>query len=263
MTPEDLLKTGDPYAALDALKAEIRAKPSDARLRVFLFQLFSVICDWPRAVQQLKTAATLDPAAETMAHMYREAIVAEVYRSRVFAGEADPCFRGDPPGWLANLSRALKMEIAGNSDAEGVRAAALAQAPAARGTQNGTPFDWIADADMRFGPVLEVILNGVYVWLPFSDIAQITIDAPSDLRDLVWTPATLTMADGADMIGLIPTRYPGAPPDGAHALARATGWSDTGIGSGQRMFATDTVDLPLLEARTITFTSPAPDENDG
>ena len=106
MTAEDMLKSGDPHGALDALRDQVRANPADAKLRVFLFQLLCVTCDWPRAVQQLKTAATLDPAAQTMAQMYREAIVAEVYRNRVFTGKATPGFRGDPPGWLADLARA-------------------------------------------------------------------------------------------------------------------------------------------------------------
>lgn len=260
MTAEDLLNSGDTHGALKALQAQIRAHPADAKLRVFLFQLLCVICDWPRAVQQLKTAATLDPGAETMAQMYREAIVAEVYRARVFAGQASPGFRGDPPAWLSDMARALRMQVAADPGAEALRASALDQAPATPGTLNGTPFAWLADADARFGPVLEVILNGAYVWLPFSDIASITIDAPSDLRDMVWTPATLTLADGTDMIGLIPTRYPETPPRGPHALARATDWTQTGAGLGQRMFVTDSADIPLLDLRQITLAARADDD---
>ena len=42
MTPEECLKSGDPVAALEALQVLVRAKPGDAKLRIFLFQLLCV-----------------------------------------------------------------------------------------------------------------------------------------------------------------------------------------------------------------------------
>ena len=56
---------------------------------------------------------------------------------------------------------------------------------------------------------------------------------------------------------MIPTRYPGSErsADGAVRLARRTEWieqgPDTYHGLGQRMFATDGGDLPLLETRAV------------
>ena len=44
-------------------------------------------------------------------------------------------------------------------------------APTAAGTVNGRRFEWIADADSRLGPMLEVIINGRYGWLPMASIA--------------------------------------------------------------------------------------------
>ena len=42
-TPQELLSAGDPEQALVALQAQVREKPGDAKLRVFLFQLLSVL----------------------------------------------------------------------------------------------------------------------------------------------------------------------------------------------------------------------------
>lgn len=254
MDAAQLIKAGNAAGALAALQAGIRANPSDARLRVFLFQLLCVTGDWHRAVQQLKTAATLDPDSETMARMYREAIVAELWREKVFAGEKSPGFRNDPPGWLTDMAEALRLDA--NSDVKApaeLRAKAMDAAPATPGTLNGTPFDWLADADARLGPVLEIVLNGAYVWLPFADIRQMTFEAPTDLRDLVWTPVTLDLTDGTQCIGLVPTRYPGSHASDGHALARTTDWIDHGAGLGQRMLVTDTLEMPLLELRMVTF----------
>ena len=49
MTPEELLHQGDPEAALVALQDRVRAQPSVAKLRVFLFQLLCILGQWERA----------------------------------------------------------------------------------------------------------------------------------------------------------------------------------------------------------------------
>jgi hypothetical protein len=111
-------------------------------------------------------------------------------------------------------------------------------------------FDWIADADMRLGPVLEAILNGRYYWIPFSRTRRIEIEKPEDLRDLVWMPAHFEFANGGEAVGLIPTRYPGSETseDGAICLARKTVWQEVspGVfhGLGQRLLATDKGEYP-------------------
>ena len=50
----------------------------------------------------------------------------------------------------------------------------------------------MTDADQRLGPVLEAVINGRYFWIPFQRISRIELDAPADLRDAVWTPASFT-----------------------------------------------------------------------
>jgi type VI secretion system protein ImpE len=262
--PTVLLKSGDLAGALAALQDRVRARPSDAPLRIFLFQLLCVTGEWKRAVTQLKLCAELDAAAIPMAQTYREAIVCEVFRERVFAGDKAPLILGEPGEWVALMVQALHALAAGQaSRAADLRARAFDMAPAAAGTADGARFDWIADADMRLGPLLEVIVAGKYYWLPFADVARLTLDPPADLRDAVWTPCTLALRNGGEMVALIPTRYPGTATTGDDAarLSRATTWADAGggtwVGTGQRQLATDAGDLPLMELRHLAFDGPA------
>lgn len=266
--PSELLKANDPDAALSALQDLVRDDPSDAKLRIFLFQLLCVQGDWKRAVTQLKLCAQLDPLALPMAQTYREAIICEVFRERVFAGEKAPLMFGEPQEWVAVLIEALKALASGNPDAAAtLREKAFEMAPATAGEVDGARFEWIADADMRLGPVLEIIINGKYFWMPFNAIDTLKIDDPVDLRDSVWTAATVKLRNDGECVGLIPTRYPGsgADPDGAVRLSRSTLWADAGgetfVGSGQRLLATDQGDLALMDVRMIKMDA-APGQED-
>ncbi|WP_339948166.1 type VI secretion system accessory protein TagJ [uncultured Albimonas sp.] len=263
---EDRLADGDLDGALAALSEAVRKAPRDARLRVFLFQLLCLRREWRRALVQLKTCATLDPQAETMARAYREAIACELWREAVFAGAKTPATRGEPPPWLEWLVEALALEAAGDpAAADALRARAFAAAPVSPGQLDGAPLAWIADADPRLGPVLEVVVDGRYLWAPFAAIGALRIAPPADLRDRVWTPATLTWAEGGESVGLIPTRYAPAPaldlgeaaPAPEHLLAAATGWRMQGervvAGPGQRILVTDAAEVALMDLRALSL----------
>jgi hypothetical protein len=142
-------------------------------------------------------------------------------------------------------------------EAAQLRAAAFEAAPAVSGTMNGEPFDWIADADVRLGPVCEAMLNGKYYWIPFERLSRIDIEAPSDLRDLIWAPAKLTFQNGGEQVAFLPARYPGSGGGGGRRDPaqpqdrwRGVSGADTHVGLGQRMFATDVGETALLEARS-------------
>lgn len=267
MQSEELLKSGDLDGALAALQNAVRADASNPNLRIFLFQLLCVRGEWKRAVAQLKVSAELDAEATAMAQTYREGIVCEVYREKVFSGEKDPLIFGEPQTWIALMLEALKANAAGRHDeAAATRARAFEAAPTTSGKIDGKVFEWIADADMRLGPLLEIVVNGKYYWMPFTAIARIEFDAPADLRDAVWTPCTLTTANGGEVVGLIPTRYTSTIEQGTpiEKLARATQWVDLGAetfaGIGQRLFATDLGDTAVMDIRLLELDVPEADE---
>ncbi|MGA7979422.1 MAG: type VI secretion system accessory protein TagJ [Chromatiaceae bacterium] len=258
MAAEQLLGEGQLDDALAELKQQVRADAANPKHRIFLFQLLAVLGDWERAGTQLEVAGDLDPSALAMVQTYREALRCEVLRSQIFAGKRSPLVFGDPERWLALLLEALQLTAAGeDAKAAPLRDDAFAAAPATSGMIDGQPFDWIADADLRLGPVLEAIINGRYYWVPFHRIRTLEVEPPADLRDIVWMPAHFTWVNGGDTVGLIPTRYPGseASPDASIRLARRTDWLEPlpgmYIGQGQRMLATDSGEYPLMDVRLV------------
>ena len=265
---ERTLKEGDPVAALARLQEDIRARPADAKLRVFLFQLLCVLGQWDRALNQLKVASELEPLALPMAQMYGEAVRCEIIRDDVFEGKRSPMVLGEPDQWLALLIESrLRAGLGETAQSEDLRLRAFEDAPTSRGTLNGESFEWIADADSRLGPVIEAIINGRYYWVPYSRLRNVTIEAPEDLRDLVWMPAQLQFENGGESLALIPARYAGSQRsgDGHLALSRKTTWEpfadDAYRGLGQRLIATDNGETPFLEVRALTIVQdgePAP-----
>jgi type VI secretion system protein ImpE len=257
----EALRSGGVHATLAALKQDVRKAPRDPRLRTFLFQMFCVVGDWDRALTQLSMVAELDPLALPMAQTYRAAIGCEVLRERVFRGERSPTTLGDPGPWLVLLIEATRMLAAGRADeASRLRETAFQAAPESEGWLNDTPYSWIADADPRLGPALEVFVDGHYVWAPFAQLRSIRLEPPADLRDQVWMPAHFTWSNDREAFGFIPTRYPGSATasDPALALSHKTEWQDTGaewpLPLGQRVLVTDVSEVALMDIRKIELT---------
>ena len=260
MQSSELLKAGDTAGALKALTDEVRAKPSDSKQRVFLAQLLCVLGQWERALNQLTVAAELDALAVPMKQVYGEAVRCEGLRAEVFAGTRTPMIFGQPDEWLALLIESLLRHGRGEAQmAEELRQRAFEGAPASGGSIDGKRFEWLADADMRLGPVLEAYVNGRYYWIPFARIAHVKIEPPEDLRDCVWTPAHLQFENGGETLALIPTRYEGSEKstEGAVQLARKTEWRELrpGVwaGLGQRTFGSDEGEFALMDVREILF----------
>jgi type VI secretion system protein ImpE len=267
-TAQELVAAGDPKGALDLLQKQVRERAADPKLRVFLFQLLCVLGQWQRALTQLKVCGDLDAETLPMVNTYREAIQCEMVREAVFAGKTTPIAFGQPQAWVAWLVEALQADARGDApSAARLRSEAFDAAPATAGTLNGTPFEWIADADSRLGPVLDAVIKGRYCWVPYSAVRKIVIEAPVDLRDLVWAPARFELHNGGETVALIPSRYAasGVSNDGALQLSRKTEWltlaSDQYSGLGQRVITTSDVELGMLEAREIVLDSPPPDDD--
>ena len=264
MDARDHLRQGDVQNALTQLKQDVRKAPRDPRLRTFLFQMFCITGEWDRALTQLTVVNELDPAALPMMQTYQSAIRCEVLRERVFSGQRTPTVLGDPGEWVPLLIEANRMLAASKPDeAAKLRDAAFDLAPEAEAAVNGTACAWVADADPRLGPVLEAIVEGKYVWIPYHRIKTVNFDPPEDLRDQVWMPARFTWSNDGEAVGFVPTRYPGsaASSDPAIQLAHRTEWQDAAPGwslpIGQRVLVTDVDETALMDVRSLAIT-PAP-----
>jgi len=257
---EESIKAGNLDSALSELQDAVRNNPAKPEYRTFLFQLLCVMGNWDRALTQLNVVADMDNSALLMAQTYRELLLCEAFRAEVFMGKRAPLLFGEPNSWLGTLMQALEPAAQGRgSEANDIVMGAMDQATARAGTIDDQPFEWLSDADMRLGPVFEIILNGKYYWVPMDNIAEISFTEPEDLRDLVWIPVQVRWVNEGNSIGFMPTRYPGKVTleDPQSALARKTDWTDVGgdfyTGSGQRMLTTDGGDFSLLQTRKIVF----------
>lgn len=277
MSSQQALRNADLAKAWEELKSEVKKEPAVVKHRVFMFQLATILGDWDRALTQLNVARDMDPECLSLGQTYQELIQCEALRKQIFAGERSPLFFGEPESWMAMFLEATKMSGKGkHAEAQKLRAEALEGAPTSSGMafvrdpqadatkppepdEVGEPFEWIADADTRLGPLLEAVVNGRYYWIPFSRIKRIDFEKPADLRDFVWLPAHFEWENGGEVVGFVPTRYPGSESstDDLIRLARKTEWQqaadDVYLGLGQRVFATDQTEYPLVGLRQLRF----------
>ncbi|MCU0788073.1 MAG: tetratricopeptide repeat protein [Verrucomicrobia bacterium] len=265
MNAQELLKSGKPGEALASLQQEVRGNAADPKLRVFLFQLLCVLGQWDRALTQLAVLADMGSEEQMLSRIFEPVVRCESLRAQIFAGGRSPILFGEPESWMSLLIQANSLVANGDfKGAASLRDRAMEEAPAVSGQVDGSAFEWIMDADPRLGPMMEAIIEGTYYWVPFMRVKRVIIEAPTDLRDLVWAPAHFLWVNGGEVFGHVPVRYPGSEKhaDGPIQLARKTEWveqpSGYSLGLGHRLLSTDTTDLPLLECRTIEMNLESP-----
>lgn len=259
MNAATLFKSGDLTACKEQLFKEIKKDPSNVNLRIFLFQLSCVSRDWKRAVTQLDVLKNLSDLTLALVNTYKQLIECELKRERVLSGDIEPMCFGKPSDWLAYYIKAYQNYCSGEmEEAKELLKKGAELAPAISGTINDDPFEWLSDGDVRFGPAIEVILNGGYYWLPLEYVKEISFEPLEDLRDMIWRPANLTLKNNGKLIVFIPSRYPfiGNATD-AQLLARICDWNEPVdnfyVGNGQRIFISDVAEYPILDINIIKF----------
>jgi type VI secretion system protein ImpE len=247
---------------ISATQSRLRAFPDDSKARETLFHLYCITGQWDRARTQLRALANQNKGAKKLAPLYETLLQAEQQRQAVLAGKTKPTIFGEPEEWIAWQVRVLELLSRNeNAPAAELRDQAWNAAPNSPGRINGETFEWIADADARLGPILEVIIDGLYYWVPFIRIQAITLEEPKTLGDLVWARAVFQWRGGVGATGHIPVRYNGSEiaSDGDLQLARKTEWNERpngwSFGLGQRLFITSQTDkdYPILDIRKVEF----------
>ncbi len=262
MNAESLLQSGDLTACKVQLFNEIKKDPSNVQLRVFLFQFSCINRDWQRAKTQLDVLKDMSDSTLAMVNTYTQLIECELKREKVLSGDIEPTCFGEPSDWLACYVKAYKLYCLNEiGQAEQLIQQGAQLAPMISGTVDEQPFEWLSDADVRFGPAIEVMLNGGYYWLPLEYILEINFEPVDDLRDLVWRAANLTLKNKGQLIVFIPVRYPIThETSDPQLLARTCDWQEPAaefyVGSGQRIFMSDKKEYPLLDIKSIKFTHP-------
>ena len=256
---DTLLRQGDLDGARKALVAVVQAQPADEPARMFLFQLLGVLGEWDKAKKQLDALAQLSPAAQMLAVAYGQAIEAERVRAAVFAGKRPMPLLAGAGGWAEGLAEAITAFACGDvGEGDRLRDIAFDAAPDTPGSFTGERFDWLGDADSRFGPAIEIVVGGRYGLIALDQIAAINSEGPKALRDTVWYPVEVTFRDGHSAAAFLPARYPGSEAAaGDERLGRATSWVDREWGqegSGQHLWAlSDGTYRGMFELRRVKF----------
>jgi type VI secretion system protein ImpE len=165
MSVQQLFQAGRLDDAIQALNAEVRDNPTDAKRRTFLFELLCFSGDFARAEKQLDILGSEGRNAEMGALLYHAALHAERTRHDLFSKKQYP--------------------IPKNTAALGQLSVSI----------NGKPFHSLSDGDPRIGSNLEVFAAGSYMWIPFALLTSIEIAPPKRLRDLLWLPAKVRTSD--------------------------------------------------------------------
>jgi len=231
MTAKELFQAGKLEEAVQALSVDLRNNPTDAKRRIFLFELLCFAGEFDRAEKQLEVLAKDNAQTEMGALLYRAAIAAERKRQEVFTNKDFP---------------------AASTDGQ----------PDTSGTLNGKPFTWIVDADPRLGARLEVFAAGGYLWIPFRHIERIEIQPPKRLRDLLWIPARVVTGPAFKAVELgevlVPalTVFAWRHPDNNVRLGRETHTEEVDgevIPAGQKTLLVDGEEISILEVRNLEF----------
>jgi type VI secretion system protein ImpE len=255
-----LFDAGELGAAIAEVTQGVKAHPTDASLRTFLFELLCFAGEWDRAEKQLDALGHQDVKAEIGVQVYRNNIKAERDRSRLFSDGLQPHFLMEPPAYVdLHLAAINRLREGNTAEARETLDRAEDERPALAGTFNGRRFEDFRDWDDLVGPVLESIINGQYTWLPFEQVGRIEVNPPKQARDLVWASARIEATDGTIGEVYIPALYAGSSqhPDDQVRLGRMTDWKrlsdDLSVAVGLRLFLVDGEDRPLFEARSVEF----------
>ena len=263
MDTSEALKQGRLDAALASAKEAVRKSPADGKHRSVLFQLYCIQGNWEGAQTQLKLVGELDVESSLWVGVCEKLLACEADRAAVYAGKKPPTLFGKPPEWVGGMIEAFRLGLEGNWEAASAsQAAALEAAPAIPAALNGQEVAWLADADSRFGPLLEAYIGGKYYWIPFEHIRELNLRPRTHIMDAVWAPADFEWLNEGKASGYIPVRYQGSEksPDPQIQLARKTEWAEKAdnfyLGIGHRVLAASTADFDLGEVKLVRWTHP-------
>src|SRR5262249_11128351 len=162
--------------------------------RLFLFELLAFAGDLDRAKRQIEAVQYQEPELIASVTGYRRLLDSEQARRQLFAEGVVPRFFGEQPQHVQLRLEAIQL-LREKAPAEAAQYLAKAHEAATpiKGELNGKKFDDLRDGDDLFGPVLEVMAQGGYYWVPLEQVESVTTNAPRFPRDLLWLAARLEL----------------------------------------------------------------------
>lgn len=263
-TADELFKAGKLQDAITAQTASVKEKPGDQNRRLFLFELLSFSGDLERARKQLDLVQCEDPEVEASRSNYLRLLDSEAARRKAFQLGTRPQLLGGAASEHVELRLTAldQLREGKTADAKATLEKAAAASPVLKGTLNGQPFEDLRDCDDLLGPVLEVMTQGNYFWIPLEYVQALAIPAPRFPRDVIWVPARLDTkkTEGAEVF--IPNLYAHtfSETDDELRLGRVTDWKQAAdgpvLGLGARLFLVGEDTKSLLEWRDLSIEHP-------
>ena len=239
-----LLESGNLRGAIEAALGLVKANPTEASARIFLFELSIFAGDWERAKRQLDVIGHQDTTAMIGSKIYEQCVLAEGKRADFFAKGTKPEFLATPPDYVYGILTANNRVREGNlAEARQILDQVDEQRTAFPCKVNGADAADFRDYNDLTSGILEVIIKDSYVWVPFEQIEKITFDAPKSQRDYFWRQATMETDNGTNGDVFIPALYNDSwrSGDDLIRLGKVTDWRDFGediyVGEGTKLFA--------------------------
>lgn len=255
MTSHEAFTEGRLAEAIALQEAALRERPTDASARFTLVELLAFAGRFIEANANFRLMEVDDPAWPDSVRAIRQLFRAERRRSHRIRRPKfliEPIPRHAKARWLA--VKALQT----GRIADAVRWVDIAEAlsPPFRGFLDGQEFEWLRDADDRFGSVVEAFIQGEYVWLPWESVRRVTLEPAKTLLDKLFRPAEIRLQDDRFFPVHLPLVYPGSHrAEGEFAVGMETDCICPDEGPirciGGKLLDTGDVEKPLSECRMI------------
>ncbi len=253
-TISELLAEGQLHDALVAQEQLVHAEVPTPSQSLLLLELQFLSGQFTQARQTLATIPSPDPTWKAMANFLSLQLRAAHRRERWQRTRLQPT----APAHLLH-----RWKAATQRDEAPLRAMhnvdrADEKSPMIRGFIDGREFEGLRDTDDRFGSIVEVLLDGQYVWIPLEQLHRVRWKPAESPLEMAYRPALLTWADRTEQAVVLPMVYPNSFEfDGAFALGQDTDWPEAnglvcGIGARIWMIGEDEVrvaDCSELELR--------------
>lgn len=265
-----LLNQGRLDDALFSLKTCVRDSPSDIAARSTLVSLFALQGDLDRAQTQFQAQQNLQ--GTVLPPAFEKLILASQTRERVINGQETPHYLLEKPSWADDYQTALAAFASTGSESQlnELSASLTPNLDQISGQTGPLSFEGFRNCDTRLSPVIEAVIDGVYTWIPLSDLQRLSIPERPDLvQDLVWCPVILMLTDSEVRHGHLFTTYPGTAEHGSTAakLARTVEWDESlqslDIARGLQLFYLGEEATPLFSLGQCSVSGPSnsPDKN--
>ena len=254
-----LLEAGQLDAAIEAMNAEVRARPTDIDARATLVELLCYGGNLERADKLLDAISSLDPSTAIGIALFRQLVRAEQARGQFYTEGRVPEFLSKPDA-LCELEMRAAVMIRHGDDGAALKLIEERDAlrPPVTGSTDGAAFDDFRDLDDVCASHLEVLTaTGKYYWVPLTSVTRIEFRPPERRRDLLWRRANLCVTEGPDGEVYLPAIYWSKDSTAEHRLGYATDFSggeDAPIsGVGLRSFLVGDDSRTILEMGAVKF----------